>query len=118
MKTLLKPFLRIFFVTAGFFSATCALGQSAGQALGQGAGRLSGSFETNSIWYFPDRTATPSDRFGSNNYMKLDYSQGNFYMFTPENKRASAKYATIGECAHWRFAAPAQMTPGIDSGFC
>lgn len=41
-------------------------------------GRLSGSFETNSIWYVPDRTATPADRFGSNNYLKLDYSIRNF----------------------------------------
>lgn len=42
-------------------------------------GTLSGSFETNSIWYVPDRgVATPRDRFGSNNYLKLDYSIKNF----------------------------------------
>jgi DNA-directed RNA polymerase subunit RPC12/RpoP len=45
------------------------------------------------------------------------YSNGKFYSFTPENARACAKYATIGECAHWRFA-NSQMTPGYDSGFC
>jgi hypothetical protein len=43
------------------------------------SGNLSGSVESNSIWYAPDRTAsTPDDRFGSNNYLKLDYSRGNF----------------------------------------
>lgn len=46
-------------------------------------GRLSGSFETNTIWYVPDnKTYTtsrmPEDRIGSNNYLKLDYSLGNF----------------------------------------
>ncbi len=47
-------------------------------ASGQSMGRLSGSFETNSIWYVPDKVPAPNDRFGSNNYLKLDYSQGNF----------------------------------------
>ena len=41
-------------------------------------GHLSGSFETNTIWYIPDKVVTPNDRFGSNNYLKLDYSRGNF----------------------------------------
>jgi len=41
-----------------------------------------------------------------------------FYDFIPrENPRASAKYATIGECAYWRFASTIQMTPGKDSAF-
>ncbi len=41
-------------------------------------GRLSGSFETNTIYYVPDRpeAPTPADRFGSNNYLKLDYTRG------------------------------------------
>lgn len=46
-------------------------------------GRLSGSFETNTIWYFPDSLIYspdqfPKDRIGSNNYLKLDYSLGKF----------------------------------------
>jgi len=41
-----------------------------------------------------------------------------FYDFIPrDNPRASAKYATIGECAYWRFASNIQITPGKDSGF-
>lgn len=43
-------------------------------------GRLSGSFETNSMYYIPDSKLdgylVPEDRFGSNNYLKLDYTQG------------------------------------------
>ena len=46
--------------------------------LTDGQGRLSGSFETNSVWYVPDRAATPEGRFGSNNYLKLDFSRGKF----------------------------------------
>ena len=44
-------------------------------------GRLSGSFETNSIFYHEDsKTAAivPEDNFGSNNYLKLDYYRGKF----------------------------------------
>lgn len=47
-------------------------------------GRLSGSFETNTIWYMPDdkiydvSNRFPTDRIGSNNYLKLDYSLGKF----------------------------------------
>ncbi|MDR2035702.1 MAG: 1-acyl-sn-glycerol-3-phosphate acyltransferase [Coriobacteriales bacterium] len=44
-------------------------------------------------------------------------SQGSFYFFAPKNNpRASAKYATLGECAYWRFASSIKMTPG-HSGF-
>lgn len=47
-------------------------------------GRLSGSFETNTIWYMQDSVIynlsnpLPKDRFGSNNYLKLDYTRGKF----------------------------------------
>lgn len=47
-------------------------------------GRLSGSYETNTIWYVPDEAVYkgtsifPEDRIGSNNYLKLDYSLGKF----------------------------------------
>lgn len=41
-------------------------------------GSISGSVESNNIWYVPDRVAPPAERFGSNNYVKIDYSRGNF----------------------------------------
>lgn len=44
-----------------------------------GEGRFSGSFETNSIWYVPDDdigAQTPDDRIGTNNYFKLEYTNG------------------------------------------
>lgn len=44
-------------------------------------GRLTGSFETNSIFYVEDTKSgalAPQDNFGSNNYLKLDYYQGKF----------------------------------------
>lgn len=46
-----------------------------------GKGSLSASFETNTTYYFNDKTTeatAPEGRFGSNNYLKLDYTQGNF----------------------------------------
>lgn len=43
-------------------------------------GRFSGSLESNSIYYVPDKdvfgNVTPDDRIGSNNYMKLEYTNG------------------------------------------
>ena len=44
-------------------------------------GRLTGSFETNSIFYVEDAKSgaiTPQDNFGSNNYLKLDYYHDKF----------------------------------------
>lgn len=44
-------------------------------------GRLTGSFETNSIFYIEDTktgAVKPDDDFGSNNYLKLDYYEGMF----------------------------------------
>lgn len=44
-------------------------------------GSLSGSFETNSIYYQRDDKSgatVPRDRFGSNNYLKFDYRNGKF----------------------------------------
>ena len=45
------------------------------------------------------------------------YAYGKFYAFTPEDKRLCSKFATIGECAYWRFASRVLMTPGRDGGF-
>ncbi len=66
--------------------------------------------------FFPIDTV-PAMPFDPNDNVQI-YAHGNFYLFTPENKRACVKCATIAECAYWRFAAPVQMTPGHDSGFC
>lgn len=48
----------------------------------QKKGYLTGNFETNSIWYQSNDKATgaeaPDDKFGSNNYLKLDYYRGKF----------------------------------------
>ena len=44
-------------------------------------GYLTGSFETNTIYYKDDsktEAESPEDHFGSNNYLKLDYYQGKF----------------------------------------
>ena len=50
--------------------------------VGIGGGQLSASVETNSIYYVEDKglgeNSTPDDRFGSNSYLKLDYTYGKF----------------------------------------
>lgn len=49
-----------------------------------GNGQLSGSLESSSIYYTPDNKIytenepRPEDRFGSNNYLKADYTNGRF----------------------------------------
>ena len=62
-----------------------ALSASAQQAIGNG--QVSGSFESSSIVYTPDSKLGPlqdaqgdfiDDRFGSNNYIKVDYANGRF----------------------------------------
>ena len=75
-------------------------------------GELSG--EQTSL-FFPVDTV-PAVPFDSEDDFQI-YAHGNFYMFTPEDARKCEKYATIGECAYWRFASRNQMTPGHDSGF-
>ena len=66
--------------------------------------------------FFPIESV-PAMPFDPNDNFQI-YSEGKFYSFTPDDARTCAKYATIGECAYWRFASPSQMTPGFDSGFC
>jgi hypothetical protein len=67
--------------------------------------------------FFPIETV-PAIPFDPNDDFQI-YARGSFYMFTPKgNAQACAKYATIGECAYWRFASTIQMTKGYDSGFC
>ena len=67
--------------------------------------------------FFPIETV-PAIPIDPNDDFQI-YAQGKFYMFTPkDNPQACAKYATIGECAYWRFAPTIQMTVAQDSGFC
>ena len=54
---------------------------SAQLQLGEKGGTLSGSFESNSIIYLNDKglsTPAPDGNFGSNNYLKVDYTNGRF----------------------------------------
>lgn len=56
-------------------------GLSAHAQIRWGDGQLSGSYETNTIGYFRDGAiagSAPDDAFGSNNYLKADYSLGRF----------------------------------------
>ena len=67
--------------------------------------------------FFPIETV-PAVPFDPKDDFQI-YAQGKFYMFTPkDNPQACVKYATIGECAYWRFASNIQMTVAQDSGFC
>lgn len=45
-----------------------------------GPGQISASFETNTVVYVSDNAIaeTPEDKFGTNNYLKLDYTLGKF----------------------------------------
>ena len=44
-----------------------------------GNGQVSGSLESSSIYYTPDKKIDrPEDHFGSNNYVKVDYANGRF----------------------------------------
>lgn len=63
-------------------AAGCAAAANAQIRLGDG--QLTGSFETNTTYYTSDRGglgdagAAPEDRFGTNNYLKVDYTYGRF----------------------------------------
>ncbi|MDE6861223.1 MAG: hypothetical protein K2J31_00545, partial [Alistipes sp.] len=62
-------------------AAVATLSVSAQIRLGEG--QLSGSFETNSIYYVDDKGlgdagTAPDNHFGSNNYLKVDYTYGRF----------------------------------------
>ncbi len=54
----------------------CAVSSAVAQVK-LGSGQISGSFETSSIYYIDDKgigVNAPEDHFGSNNYLKVDYS--------------------------------------------
>ena len=68
--------IRIPLVVAGILS----FGFYAGAQLRLGEGQVSASLESNSVYYVDDKTIGdgPEDRFGTNNYLKVDYSLGRF----------------------------------------
>jgi 1-acyl-sn-glycerol-3-phosphate acyltransferase len=57
----------------------------------------------------------PATPFDPNDDFQI-YHNGTLYMFRPTNACACAKYATIAECAYWRFMPDPQMTPGKNNG--
>jgi DNA-directed RNA polymerase subunit RPC12/RpoP len=66
--------------------------------------------------FFPIESV-PAIPFDPNDNFQI-YANGNFYAFTPKGDKSScAKYATIGECAYWRFAQTVQMTRSGGGGF-
>ena len=66
---------RITLLIAGLLALSTSV--SAQQVLGNG--QVSGSIESSSIYYSPDKKIErPEDHFGSNNYLKVDYSSGRF----------------------------------------
>jgi|GEM_PF-479567 len=64
--------------------------------------------------FFPLKTV-PALTFDPNDNFQI-YSGGVLYLFTPLDAQACAKYATLGECAYWRFMPEVQMTPGVNNG--
>ena len=62
--------------------ALCSIGTLSAQiSLGEKGGVISGSIESNNIVYFNDKalsTAAPDTHFGSNDYIKVDYSVDRF----------------------------------------
>ena len=61
--------------------AVLVLPSPAARADSDDKGSLSASFETNTTYYFNDEgtgATAPDGRFGSNNYLKLDYAKGGF----------------------------------------
>lgn len=71
---MIKKLFSLLLLAGGVFEANAQLKSDGGQ--------LSGSFESNSIYYVKDKglesAITPKDRFGSNNFLKVDYLNGHF----------------------------------------
>ena len=65
-------------LTLIFAVALAAIGTTSAQQV-LGNGQVSGSLESSSIYYTPDKKIErPEDHFGSNNYIKVDYANGRF----------------------------------------
>ena len=66
---------RLTLLVAGLLALSTSA--SAQQVIGNG--QVSGSIESSSIYYSPDKKVErPEDHFGSNNYLKVDYINGRF----------------------------------------
>ena len=68
---------KLFLLAAGLMVCGIALAQESEKSKGY----LTGSFDSNSIYYMDDeatKVLAPDDHFGSNNYLKLDYYKGKF----------------------------------------
>ena len=64
-------------LTLLFVGIALTMSASAQKVLGNG--QVSGSLESSSIYYAPDKKIErPEDTFGSNNYIKVDYANGRF----------------------------------------
>ena len=85
-------------------------------SLGPEGWRYDGEMSGESVSMFFPIDSVPALPFDPDDNFQI-YSKGSFYAFTPDDKRLCAKYATIGECAYWRFASPIMMTLGRDAGF-
>jgi len=90
-----------------------------------GAGTLSfdakgwyyeGSYFGNTLSLFFPIDTVPALPFDAGDNFQIN-ANGMYLQFTPENKQSCAKYATLGECAHWRFAQNIQLTAPDDIGF-
>ena len=65
-------------LTLIFAVALAAIGTASAQQV-LGNGQVSGSLESSSIYYTPDKKIErPEDHFGSNNYIKVDYADSRF----------------------------------------
>lgn len=65
-------------LTLIFAVALATIGTASAQQV-LGNGQVSGSLESSSIYYTPDKKIErPEDHFGSNNYIKVDYANGRF----------------------------------------
>ena len=61
------------------FAALASVAVSASAQKVVGNGQVSGSIESSSVYYTPDKKVErPEDHFGSNNYLKVDYANGRF----------------------------------------
>ncbi|WP_300728823.1 DUF6029 family protein [uncultured Bacteroides sp.] len=74
-------YARNFMLVLAACSAVSVMAQDDDSTPKSKKGYLTGSFETNTIYYRDDSETgaqSPDDHFGSNNYLKLDYYQGKF----------------------------------------
>ena len=75
-----------------------------------------GSYFGNTISLFFPIDTVPALPFDPGDNFQIN-ANGMYLQFTPDNKKSCAKYATLGECAHWRYASQVQLTPSDGTGF-